>query len=260
MNDFSFTETLLVASFVFLIVGAMWNGVATAWKMRDNSDDWLLKLPSRTSNQFVDGLFSGQWLLVALSGYYVVVAQPDPRDFGFQPLGYYWPLAFIAGCLSYAIFVAIFEWIIRRLGASDEMTAAAYIGARSIWPRDKDKVWRLRVALALNPFTEELLYRGFLVYFLGNLFDARLSFVALGLIACLAAHAYQGTRILWFHAGFYCLNIVLLFSPFGIVAAFGAHLIGDFYPLTLIRRQRDTYRAMRRKRRALQKPRSEDTA
>jgi hypothetical protein len=158
--------------------------------------------------------------------------------------------SFGIGLLSYAAFVSVYGLVSRLVGFEKNAMVAAYLSHRIIWPRTKLARKKLFAALLVNPFTEELFYRGFLVFYLGNLTGSMGVFLLIGLAACLAIHSYQDIRLLFFHGAVYAVTIGLLVSPVGLLGCFGFHLAGDLYPLTILEKQRDVWKRFERGKRA----------
>lgn len=242
------TELLWMFSVGFLVlIGSMvfetLNNAAA--RSRDYPDPFV-RLPPRPPTGWGQALLQSQLILVAVIAAFVALVDPVAADYGFKPLGGYWPIAFAAGVAIYFGFVHLYGLVVRLLGVHDALAAAAYVGMRSIWPRAGRGHRSLYAGLALNPFTEELLFRGFLVYYMGNVSGSPVAFFLIGLAACLAVHVYQGGQLLWFHGAFYVLAVLLLYSPLGIVGAFGMHFVGDFYPFKSMTAQRAAYRKLRR--------------
>jgi len=130
------------------------------------------------------------------------------------------------------------------LRASVRANATFFGGAR------RQRLALLTLIIVLNPFTEELLFRGLLVHQFA-LTDAPL-WLALALGAGVNAvnHAYQGRLLVAFHLAFYAAVVALLYSPLGLLGAIGFHFGGDLVPLVSYRRQLAAYRNARRLERA----------
>ena len=187
-----------------------------------------------------------------------VVDEPSLAAFGYVP-GANMGLSVGVGVVSYAIFLWVYERAIRALGKYEQAAIAAYLTHRIIWPRTRKGRRKLLWVLLLNPFSEELLFRGFLVFYLANLTGFLEAFLLLGLGACLVVHCYQDLRLLPFHAGVYGVTVCLLFSPFGLVACFGFHLAGDLYPMTQLKKQLEMWKKSQRAARKLDLPAARET-
>lgn len=78
----------------------------------------------------------------------------------------------------------------------------------------------------ISPICEELVYRGFFVFFLGSLIGHLWS-VVIGLILCLWLHLYQGREYLVQHVKFFAVACFLLYSPAGIVGVILFHVTAN---------------------------------
>ena len=82
----------------------------------------------------------------------------------------------------------------------------------------------LLVVLVASPL-EEIIYRGFFVFLLGNLLSHAWMGILAGLVLCLVVHLYQGTRAA--HTMYFVTWIVLLYSS-GLLAAIVCHAACNF--------------------------------
>ncbi|MEO0574628.1 MAG: CPBP family intramembrane glutamic endopeptidase [Pseudomonadota bacterium] len=235
-------------TFFMLTVGSAYDTVRAAVRKhkRGSSSD---KREPRPRAAFARALLGSQLFILAIIVVFGVAVQPDPAHFGFKPLGSLWPLALLTGAACYVVFLVVFNVLLARSGHHDTFCANAYVSMRALVPRERTSQVQLVAALSINPFTEELLYRGFLVYFLGTVSGSPLSFFFIGLAVCLGAHAYQHWHMMWFHVAFYVVVVAILYSPLGIVGAIGCHFVGDIYPLTQVKANLLVYRNIRRLRR-----------
>ena len=112
-----------------------------------------------------------------------------------------------------------------------------------MWPRSKGLKKLIVAGLMINPFTEEFLFRGVLIFYLGNYFDKLPMFIAIGVVVCLLLHLYQGAWSLTFHLLF-CLGAIgLMLSPYGLAAAFAYHVAGDLMPIVNLESSYQSYRS-----------------
>ncbi len=74
-----------------------------------------------------------------------------------------------------------------------------------------------------SPLFEELIYRGFFVFYLSHVTSSVLLAVFVGWMLCVVLHLYQGTRRILPVTIFYCVATGLLFSPAGLLSAIGFH-------------------------------------
>ncbi len=95
--------------------------------------------------------------------------------------------------------------------------------------------------MALNPFAEEIIFRGFLVHQLAMVTHSIPTGLLVGLAANLDMHIYQGRLALLFHAPFFALTCALPCSPLGMWASIGAHIAGDLVPVATMRHELIAY-------------------
>jgi hypothetical protein len=96
----------------------------------------------------------------------------------------------------------------------------------------RGRFWRglnLFKLVLLGPLLEEVVWRGFFVYRLGNLIGSVAAAIAIGLALCLCVHLYQGAHCIGRHIAFYTIVVTLLYSPLGLTAAVGFHVGCDFW-------------------------------
>lgn len=98
----------------------------------------------------------------------------------------------------------------------------------------------------VNPLTEELLFRGLLVYQFHSIGAPLWLAVGLGAVVNSINHAYQGRVLAPFHLAFYASAVALAFSPLGLCGAIGMHFAADIVPWVSYRKHLRHYRAMRR--------------
>lgn len=236
-----------VALFSYFIVASAFVAVRKGIKANTELKQGLL--PPRQGDHFADRALSNQLRTVVVILFLLSFDRPRPIDFGYNGGGFSTVPSFLLGVGCYAVFAGAYKILLQILRMQDQQRVAGYLAHRNIWPRTPYKRRKLLTALIINPFTEELMYRGFLVYYLGNLLDSILLFCILGVAFCLTIHFYQGARMLAFHAGFCISSILILFSPLGIVGCFGLHVAADLYPLTEIRDQLQAWESARRRER-----------
>ncbi len=75
----------------------------------------------------------------------------------------------------------------------------------------------------LSPVFEDLIYRGFFVYFWGNLLGSPLAGIVIGFIFCIWLHMYMGREKLLSVALFFAASVTLLHSPFGLTSTIAFH-------------------------------------
>lgn len=140
--------------------------------------------------------------------------------------------ALAGGFAVYLGFAALFSLGAYAVGMLARLEDAAFRALRTVWPRDPaEKRLMLIPVCLLNPITEEVVFRGVLVYALGTLVGSHALTVGVGLVLTLLAHTYQGSQALVSHVFFYAVVIGLLFSPLGLLGAIGFHFAGDIVPV-----------------------------
>jgi membrane protease YdiL (CAAX protease family) len=239
------TYPFTIALFSYFIIATAFG--ALRHRIKTTSDP--NRLPPRQGDELADRFLGSQLNIIVLILFIVFVDHPRPIDFGYKGGEFSVVFSFLLGIVCYAAFVGAYNLFLHVFRVRKQQLVASYIAHRTIWPRAVDKRRKLYTALLLNPVTEELLYRGFLVFYLGHLFDSVLLFSILGIAVCMAIHLYQGVRMLPFHAGFCLVSILILFSPLGIVGCIGMHFAGDFFPLTQIKQQQQAWKNDRRRER-----------
>ena len=146
----------------------------------------------------------------------------------------------IAVSLGFCLYVAglwIEHVIYTRLNISETISDAAFAAMRNLWPRHRrEKYLAVLSVCVLNPATEELVYRGVLVYSLATFLGSVSIAIAVGFVLCLGAHAYQGIQLVIGHAVMFALATALLFSPLGLGGAIGLHVASDLLPVLYLRR------------------------
>ena len=136
------------------------------------------------------------------------------------------------GLAAYAVLIIGYDWSARVLGVSEILTLEAQHVMRRMWPRRKRDHWKFYISVCvLNPFLEELIFRGILVSLLAYQSGSLVLAVMLGLSASIVAHLYQGWRLAPFHVLFHGMAIALLFSPGGLLSCIAMHFAGDFLPV-----------------------------
>jgi hypothetical protein len=154
-----------------------------------------------------------------------------------------WP-SFGAGIGAYFVLTIPFGLALRWLGIAQGHAALSFLVVRSFWPRSSvGRVLSTVASCVFNPITEELVYRGILVMLLGRLVHSQALAILVGLVLNLLAHSYQGARALPFHALFYFMVVLFVYSPLGLVGAFGAHFAGDLVPQVVFLRKKKEWKS-----------------
>lgn len=79
----------------------------------------------------------------------------------------------------------------------------------------------------LGPIHEEIVYRGFFVYMLGNLSGYPALGVLVGLVLCITVHLYQGYWGIPYHVLFFAAVVVIMYSPAGLLTAIVMHVTNN---------------------------------
>lgn len=189
--------------------------------------------------------------LIIIFGY--VVGDWQPHELGFKPDLPIWA-AIAIGSGIYYLLMQVIRFIARIFGFLDFMRDTSFYAMRTIWPRScHNKVLTAIAVCIFNPWTEEILFRGVLIYALGVYIGSFPKAIALGLIINLTVHLYQGHAALISHAIFYLVVISILFSPLGMAGAIGFHIAGDVLPVVTFRKQMVLWKARMREERAKQR-------
>lgn len=160
-----------------------------------------------------------------------------PSDYGFK-FDVHPSLSATIGLCIYLACAVLLSVVARLTGHLPMLEDASFAGLCAIWPRGSAQKRAAFVAICLlNPITEEFMYRGVLVWLLGNQIGSHPTAVVLGLLVFWAVHLYQGPRALISHTLTYAVIIFLLYSPLGLMGAVGFHLGADLVPTLTIRRQ-----------------------
>jgi membrane protease YdiL (CAAX protease family) len=156
-----------------------------------------------------------------------------------------WLPASILGAMLYMPLAVLAVVLYKSAGYGEALRLLTRQDTRRTWPsRRIQKVFFL-IALLLNPFTEELVFRGVLVHQLGMVTGSVPLAAGLGLMLCLVGHLHQGILASPFHAAFFATTVLLLYTRLGLAGAIGLHFVADVAPQTgflkaLWRRDRKT--------------------
>ena len=157
-------------------------------------------------------------------------------------------LSFLVGILVYFTFLFVLHILLTRHGSMDVKRAHSLQNLAHLWPRSKRSRQYATIGICvLNPFTEELLFRGILVNQFSLIVGSVYLPIAVGLLVNIVNHLYQGPRALITHIPFYFITTGLLFSPLGLIACFGFHFAGDVVPIASMRSNLTWYREHFRK-------------
>ncbi len=159
-----------------------------------------------------------------------------------------WMIAVPTGVASYAALMWLLGRVVIATGREAEYVCAGILALRQFWPpKQIQKAFGVVGICILNPFLEEIFYRGILVHQVSLVFDSKLVGISIGLLLALLAHVYQGWKLLAFHLVFSSVAIALLLSPLGLAGAIGLHIAGDIYPFVVMRRHMRRWRTFWRR-------------
>ena len=231
--------TLLVVSLLVLLeqVGCVANFVKHARAGRHRP------LP-RGTQQTLQNFLIWKLDLLALAGGMYYFGGWSPRDVGLSPVSFP-ALWFFGGFALYLPLLYGFRLLRFPKGLGRKELRDWFRAMHAFVPRLRKEWMKVWWIVLLNPFTEEFLYRGVLVYMASSFGTPVPLAVLCGAVLCASGHLYQGPRGLWFHMTFYAVAVALLFSPGGLWAAFGFHMAGDVVPTQAVARN---FRELRAKR------------
>jgi membrane protease YdiL (CAAX protease family) len=174
-----------------------------------------------------------------------------PESWTFSTVGVVgdFPVAdFFVGVFAYGVLILLLHLIFRMGGVHDSQADNSMINMATLWPREpRQKVAMWIGVCLLNPITEELMFRGILIYQLSEAIGNTELPLLLGFCVTLANHAYQGPRSVFLHALYYVFAVGLLFSPMGLMGAIGMHFAGDIVPVSMMKRNLKSYRERHRR-------------
>ncbi|MEM7475810.1 MAG: CPBP family intramembrane glutamic endopeptidase [Planctomycetota bacterium] len=137
---------------------------------------------------------------------------------------------FVVGGMLGLLYRYGWAWVAWKISDQEtpEFDTHMYATYRMHLPRGKVAQWLLAVqTVVISPFFEELVYRGFLVFFLASLFPNAGSHglgAVVGLTLCLLVHIYQGLASLKSHLLAFLIYLVLLYSPLGLLGVIAFHM------------------------------------
>lgn len=205
------------------------------------------KLPPRPKTGQVEWMFIMQLAIVVFLASELLNDQLRLTDIGFSNVVSL-PSGLFLGAAAYPAVVGIYALLIRGLGLSrQDADHHAVLALRAFWPRSRsDKRLAFVAMCILNPWTEEILYRGVLLFALSANVGGVVFPITLGLGLTLAAHLYQGPFNLFWHGLFFGGAVVILFSPLGLAGAIGFHALADLVPVVSLRRDMLQWRTRQR--------------
>lgn len=156
-------------------------------------------------------------------------------------------VAFAAGFGEYFLFAWACNAFAVGVGVGQAYSAAALRANALLLPSSRGQRTLMFAMLGLaNPITEELWFRGLLVYQFHSIGAPLAIAIGSGAAVDLLNHAYQGRVLIAFHLAFYACAVALLYSPLGLCGAIGLHFAADLLPWLGYRKQLSQYRSMRR--------------
>ncbi len=175
-----------------------------------------------TSRQMADAL-ALDGLRVFILAYTFHLDWWDGRSIGLHHDG--WVTAIFLGAVAYGLYLATVGDLLQ--GNQEAEIRSRWRSWLSLWPREPHGKRLTAALLMVNPFVEEIVSRGLLVYALGHTLGTPWPGIALGLVFCIVLHLYQGRTAIGFHIGFYLVTVALLYSPLGLLGAIACHFLAD---------------------------------
>ena len=215
------------------------------WKRaRDPS---VPRLPRRLTHRHLARFAGRQLLFVAVLAFAWSRGEWSLESVGI-PRSIRWLETILAGEIGFlAVILAnlLVLWLARALPA---MRLVAARGNLRVWPRGRAaKIVAAVFIMGFNPFVEELVMRGVLIHQWGAMLGSPAIPIGVGFFLNAALHWYQGWRMQLWHAQFFAVAVLLLYSPWGLPAAMVAHVFGDVLPLMLLGRSLKRAHAARRR-------------
>ena len=236
------SQVLIIVTFLFALLGSV-VAVNFWWNAPETDGELPPRRPITTGYQ----IFTQQIVVLAAIAGFAYFGGFNLEDIGasttIHPV-----LAFVAGLAVYAAILASIELSAQWLGLRDRLHDLSFETMRMIWPRNRvQKVFAFVGVCFLNPVTEEVVYRGALVYHFGEYTNSFLIAGLIGFVLSLAAHMYQGSWSLPFQAMFHGAAVLMILSPLGLFACFGLHFAGDLVPVATMRSNMIEWRERRRR-------------
>lgn len=127
-------------------------------------------------------------------------------------------LGLIAGC-SFEQVVAPFVYSLFERSDSTNNSSKEHLGTQS----PSNVFFNLTETVFVNPVFEEVIYRGVFVYYVG-MYMGIAAGVTLGLVSCVWLHLYFGVNRIPVIVCFFAVNVLLLYSPLGLVGSIAFHI------------------------------------
>jgi membrane protease YdiL (CAAX protease family) len=147
-----------------------------------------------------------------------------------QDIGIHSGFSFL-GATCFGSLTAVPFWLVlnavqRSLMKRDDKSPVSDL-ATMLYSLPRGKVAQTIATLELvivSPILEEIVYRGFFVFLLGNLVDLANATACFGLLLFVLLHLYQGLHRIPSNVLFFSTAVGLLYSPFGLAGAIGFHI------------------------------------
>jgi hypothetical protein len=141
-----------------------------------------------------------------------------------------------------------FNWAIghlwRRLANSESSSIHNISLVRQHLPRGRTARMLSHLDTAVvGPIGEEIVHRGFFVYYVGETFGSPVAGMVAGLISCLWLHLHLGNRRLVGVVAFFFTCAALLYSPGGLLAAIVFHIFCNVFFIAQLKMAAARYRA-----------------
>lgn len=135
-------------------------------------------------------------------------------------VGMPWQLCFAAG----AGMVIPYQLFLVKLARLQHSKSQPPVTLQYLYARGRlTQAWSAFATTCVIPVYEEFLYRGVLIFQLGDWLNAPRATAAVGVLIHLGVHLHQGTKAMPSHVVFAVIVIMILFSPAGLIGSLGFH-------------------------------------
>lgn len=138
-----------------------------------------------------------------------------------------WTWSIVVGMVYAILFAFAHDELVARLSLqpSEELSSNNAMYLRTSLPRGKlAQMMSYFDTIVFHPVYEEIIFRGFFVYYVGHLLSSPLAGAGIGLVLCVWLHLYQGGKRILPVAFFFLSTVLLLYSSFGLLAAIAFHV------------------------------------
>ena len=154
--------------------------------------------------------------------------------------------AMLAGGIC-AIGLRCVQWILASRESDDGSVVIEHSDAtiiRSHVPRGSvaQAMQAADTALA-SPILEDIIYRGFFVYAIGQVTQSYVIGIFIGYFLCCLLHLYQGPKHFFSVTLFFVASAALLYSPLGLASVFAFHCLSNLWFVIQLRPMTKSYMA-----------------